>query len=922
MTSPEPNTDLAMALLIGLDSAGRHDLFAIHPTLPEKAPGKTEAATFLPHQRDEMRAWIDQQQGKRNVYTSVNRARDDAPKNVRLKKEHIRHIRAIVADIDAKKVDVHGSGDPSGENFRMERARLENVALELADGPICPPTVIVDSGGGLQPWWQLLPMMPTTPKNVALAEGIGRTLAYTYGGDSVFDVARIMRLPGTINIPTVDKAAQGRAAALATVLTEESSGETYTLERLAAWAPPTPEKASANDRPKSPIDWDAVEADSYEELPAALRAKFEAYGKSHPAVAKLWEGTPAPWQKGLSASEFEFALAWALKRSGNFTATEFAQLHAVWDQRSVKHAGDQRTVQRAWDNNPDGTSGFVAEDIAPRQKATALAGAAEQTEWGEPTDLWSARFEPVDLPAGVVPQAIECVARDQAKRLGVEPGACAAALVTVMGSLVPAGNQMQMRQRDPDWRVKPILWTALIGDPGSNKSAIVEYATRAATSLETKWAKEYAADRHEYDRTISSKQKAAKSAKDPAAKAETAEPPLSNSPKDWLDVARAPTLRRKVVRDATTEKLCEILSENPDGLLFSADELTGLFGGMDAYRIKGGKDRPLWLQAKDGGPYTVDRKSHDTLRVDNLAISILGGIQPSMIKMLGSGLAKDGMLQRFLPIMVRRHGIGEDVAANKTYAEVLERAAALIVQSEPSTVLRFTPEGDRERLRLEDFQQVEIKRHGVSPAMRQWLDKMPNEFGRLALIFHFIEWHTSPEGVLSASNPPPLVSADTARRARRFLTEFAFPHALVFHQSVLGRSEYEEHAAWIGGYILARGLSVVSLRDIYKNYSPFKPAKARGDLPGIMQALESEDWLCPCSMRQQAGRPTRWFVNPAVHEAFTAQAATERDARASAQTSIREEGARRSVEAEPESEASGYPPVGAKVSPTVSELLA
>src|ERR1700691_4284073 len=116
MTSPEPNTELAVTFLIGLDPE-RQDLFAIHPTLPEKAPGKTEAATFLPDQLLDMRAWIDRHQGNYNIYTSVNRARADAPKNIRLSKEHIGHIRAIVADIDAQKIDARGDGDPSGEHF-------------------------------------------------------------------------------------------------------------------------------------------------------------------------------------------------------------------------------------------------------------------------------------------------------------------------------------------------------------------------------------------------------------------------------------------------------------------------------------------------------------------------------------------------------------------------------------------------------------------------------------------------------------------------------------------------------------------------------------------------------------------------------------------------------------------------------------
>jgi hypothetical protein len=52
------------------------------------------------------------------------------------------------------------------------------------------------------------------------------------------------------------------------------------------------------------------------------------------------------------------------------------------------------------------------------------------------------------------------------------------------------------------------------------------------------------------------------------------------------------------------------------------------------------------------------------------------------------------------------------------------------------------------------------------------------------------------------------------------------------------------------------------------------------------------------------GRPTRWFVNPAVHETFAAKAVEEREARSAAQNSIREEGSRRraerAVESDPE----------------------
>ena len=899
MTTPKPNTDLSLAFLDILDKNGRHDLCAIHPDLPNGASGKLEAATFLPDDHGDLREWIDAQQGKRNVYVSVNRARDDESVDWRLSKDDIGVIRAIYADIDPKKV---GGGDASGQHFRKERERLDALAKQLRKEEGCPPSLIVDSGGGIQPWWMLRPPVPATPENVALVEGIGRTLKARFGGDSVFDVSRILRLTGTINIPDAGKLAQGRTPALATILAEESSGETYTLDQIAEWAPPTPEHAKPKDRPATAIDMGAVYTSTFEDLPVELRKKFEAHCASRPVVGALWRGEPAPWQGGESPSEYVFALATALRPSGAFTVTEFAQLVAVWEHRSETHADDfERYVSRAWNRNPAPLGG---EGFDPHVLPARGAG---KIEWNEPADLWSARFEPVDLPAGVVPQAIECVARDQAKRLGVEAGACAAALVTAIGSLVPAGNQMQMRQHDTGWTVKAILWTAIIGEVGENKSATLKAATNPVIDIEKEWAKQYATERRDYDRINATKQKpAAKvtAAKDATAKLETPEAPLSISPEDWLDVAREPVMRRKVVQDATTEKLCEILSKNPDGLLFFADELAGLFGGMDSYRAKAGKDRPLWLQAKEGGPYTVDRRSHDTLRVDNLAISVLGGIQPSKIKALGAGLAEDGMLQRFLPIILKRLGAGEDVAPNKAYAESLERIAGVLVNSEQSGRFKFTPEGDCELRKIQDFQQTEIKRPGASPALRQWLDKTPNEFGRLALVFHFIEWHASPGAALVGGNPPPLVSEATARRARRFLMEFAYPHARVFHQQVLGRSVFEEHTAWIGGHILAHGLSAVTLRDIYKNYTPFKQPEARRNLADIMHALETEDWLCPCPGRLKEGRPTQWFVNPAAHEAFATKAATEREARVSAQGSIREEAARRRLErpggAEPE----------------------
>jgi hypothetical protein len=98
---PEPNTELALAFLDILDPKGRHDLFAIHPDLKERQPGKTEASTFLADERADTRDWINEEQGRRNIYYTVNQAKDFESLEQRLKKSDIGQIRAIVADVDA-----------------------------------------------------------------------------------------------------------------------------------------------------------------------------------------------------------------------------------------------------------------------------------------------------------------------------------------------------------------------------------------------------------------------------------------------------------------------------------------------------------------------------------------------------------------------------------------------------------------------------------------------------------------------------------------------------------------------------------------------------------------------------------------------------------------------------------------------------
>lgn len=77
------------------------------------------------------------------------------------------------------------------------------AGLELIADFGVPPTTIIHTGGGLQPWWLFDEML-----DADAAQNLLRSWGATWGRlsadrgwhlDNVFDIARIMRLPGTWN---------------------------------------------------------------------------------------------------------------------------------------------------------------------------------------------------------------------------------------------------------------------------------------------------------------------------------------------------------------------------------------------------------------------------------------------------------------------------------------------------------------------------------------------------------------------------------------------------------------------------------------------------------------------------------------------------------------------------------------------------
>src|SRR4029078_9126535 len=112
----------------------------------------------------------------------------------------------------------------SGEELEAAKDR----ALAKLNAMSMPATVIGDSGNGLNALWRLNEPVPLdSPEAIASVEATNQALSAMVGGDSTWDVSRIFRLPGTMNLPTKTKRAKGRVQCPSRLL--HLNGAAYSL---------------------------------------------------------------------------------------------------------------------------------------------------------------------------------------------------------------------------------------------------------------------------------------------------------------------------------------------------------------------------------------------------------------------------------------------------------------------------------------------------------------------------------------------------------------------------------------------------------------------------------------------------------------------------------------------------------------------
>lgn len=871
VSTPQHDTAAAIAFLKRLDADGWHNLVAIDPET-----GRTEGATFEPGQWAPMAEWIEARQGRANLYYMPNEPVAGAADR-KLGKRHVARVRALYVDVDPDPIAAGRDGLAAERRRILERLR-EFFAEAGARG--AAPTALVDTGNGYQLIWRL--DEPLAAADAATwAEAQSLALAARLGGDNVHNVDRVLRLPGTVNLPNASKRARGRQAAPAVLMAWEKPSRRADLE---TFCPPAARAPAAPDRDGDIAAVQArLEASDYREaatfagLPAGLQSRFEALLAGDRTLARLWDGAPsAIGGKDESGSGFRFALAGILKGAG-WEPEDFARLCWIWEHATANDREeklDPRRLARDWTRR-DAVRVDAAQEFGPvaLDAPTALSG-----EIDPPADLWAESDFPRDLPLGVLPPALERFARDEARRKNVDLGAVGVPLLVTFAAALPARFQVQVKQHDTGHTDRAILWGALVGPPGARKTPVLRAVMRALEEIEAGWARTYAAARATHDAAL----RAAKAAKGA---------PMHEPPR--------PRRRRKIVSDVTIEGLAAVLADNPDGLLCFVDELAQWAGNMDAYRAGKAvsRDQSFWLQAKGGGRYQVDRISREVPDVEVNAVNVLGGIQPDVLKRLAPEWGGNGVLQRFLLHVMGRSGPAPDMAPDEAAAAAIRHAVGALVGLTPSefaSPFRFTREADEHRRDVVSFAAAMMARPDVPTPLQGWLDKMEGEWARIALTFHAAEWAAGMGPILE--EPIPLeIGADAARRAKAFLIDYQFAHQAFFYRSMGLAGEANEDAKAVAAHILAHGLAEIDDRGLQRKLkSRFGGRDRRAARLATMRALEDLGWVRPTGAADRTdGKERAWLVRPEVHAEFADRAAAFRARLAEQRHSIQAAGAER-----------------------------
>ena len=309
---------------------------------------------------DAVDRFLAQHDNKRNIYYALNPTKGALTKKA--SKTDIAAAEYTHADLDPCEDE---TPDAAKQRYQTQLANFEPS-----------PTVVVDSGNGIQALWRLDP--PLGPEHFEQIEACSLALTLALGGTAgTQNVDRILRLPGTTNLPNKKKLNAGRVSCPTRLL--HFNRAAYPLDRFDIEADDIEAATLPDDidaPPVSPRDTDEFENIAPDDPRlAGLSAKWIELGRDGTGIAENYNG---------DRSRAVMAFATECFRVG-IDETIIASLLMRW--RIGEHIRDQSNVARALNRTIDKARQFVENsklfEMNEKHAVLPIGGKTRVATWGE-----------------------------------------------------------------------------------------------------------------------------------------------------------------------------------------------------------------------------------------------------------------------------------------------------------------------------------------------------------------------------------------------------------------------------------------------------------------------------------------------------------------------------------------------------------
>ena len=276
-----------------------------------------------------------------------------------------------------------------------------------------------------------------------------------------------------------------------------------------------------------------------------------------------------------------------------------------------------------------------------------------------------------EFPLEMLPTEVQDYVRACSTAMSIDPGMMG---LLSLGALASAIGRTREAQVYDGWEMPAIVWPLIITGSGNKKSQALKKILGPIYEQENRAEEKYREEFDHYEYLLMQR--------NGMTKGEMEETPAPSKPKRTS----------YYTTDPTVEGVIRVLADNTRGIGAFSDELSSLFGSMNRY-ARGNADAGFWTRFYDAGPaIKVDRASKDPITLKAPSVSIVGAIQPSMLRQsINSNEVGIGLLQRFMTFMPKEYprvlsfkGIDRDVRAR--YHDLFSRLFAIPVENEPRTM--------------------------------------------------------------------------------------------------------------------------------------------------------------------------------------------------------------------------------------------